>query len=363
MRTHWAKASFLFGFLFSLYFLLAIFFASVLNYDFMRSDVLLYWNESLAWMTPFNEHPPLYTLAIALARGLTFNLLDPVLLMMGLNLLSFLGCAWLLMKFFKRAGLKQEYAAWGVLLFALWPLVGLTYTVVPLADIPSILLALIGILMLQKARHPLAGLFFGLAIVAHKGVWPIIGLVALADFYTRKKYFSKRNLAFVAIMLLPLSALWLAGIPYHQSINWFMESSLEVNTSLGGGYPILDGLFGTFQEGGLKNWVKGAVILFFILLTLFSLFVSLKLRFKYYELCVAISLAVLIMFLFSSAATIWGPVRFSRFLVFPLIFFFNAHHGLQISKRVSFSLGAIAVFVLFISQLAYAWYIAFVFFA
>lgn len=132
----------------------------------------------------------------------------------------------------------------------------------------------------------------------------------------RRELFSKRNFLFLGIMVLPLLTLWLAGIPYHNEINWLMERSMRVNTSMGGGYPILDGLFGTFQEGGVKGWGKGLVVLFFLLLNLFSLFASLKLKFKYYEFGVAISLAVLIMFLLSSAATIWGPVRFSRLLVF-----------------------------------------------
>jgi nitrate reductase NapE component len=300
----------------------------------------------------------LYALTIALARTVTFNTLNPVVLMMGINLIAFSFCVLLVIQFSRAAGTNQLYAAFAALLFGLWPFVGLTYTVNPQADIPAIVLTLGGLLMLQKSRYKLAPLLFGLAIITHKGVWPVIGLVTLADFYTRREFWSKRNFLFLAIMLFPLATLWVAGAYYHNSVNWLMARSMQVNTSP----KILDGLFGTFQEGGAKGILKGSLILFFLILSATTLFTSLKMKFKYYELCAAIAAAILLMFIFSSAGTIWGPVRFSKFLVIPFILSLNSYFGEKTIGRLAIGLDVILMIGLFMTQLFYAWYSAAIFY-
>ena len=345
------------------YFSVALFLGMFLHYEFLRSDVLSYWQESINWSVPFNEHPPLYALTIALIRTLTLNTIPPIVLMMGINLICFCCCTLLIVQFIQAAGIKPIYASAGALLFGLWPLVGLTYTVLPQADIPAIVLTLAGLVMIQKQRTPIAALLFGLAIITHKGVWPIIGFVIIADFYLRREFLSRKNLVFLLIMLFPLATLWIAGSFYHHSVNWLMERSMRVNTSVGGGYPILDGLFLNLREGGIKGLVKASIVLFFLSLSLVSLIASLKLKFKYYELCSAIAGAILIMLLFSSAGTIWGPIRFSKFLVIPLIFIANSYLEQRKAGR-TIKAQVVVLFVgLFISQFVYAWYIADVFFA
>jgi hypothetical protein len=362
MLKHFSRTQYVLVILVLLFLFLAYFFASILNYNFLRSDVLIYWQESTSLGAPFNEHPPLYAFVIALARAITFGALPPVLLMMGINLISFCGCILLLFEFFRNSGVSQAYAVFGVLLFGLWPFVGLSYTVVPLADMPAILLTIGGIVMLQKSNFMVASLLFGLGLITHKGVWPMIGLMTVADFYIRRELFTKQNFLFLGIMLTPLAVLWITGALYHGSPNWLIARSLQVNTSSSSEYLVLDGLIGTLREGGARGLVKGLVVLFFMALSIITLVTSLRLKFRYYEYCAAISAAVLIMFLFSSAGTIWGPVRFSKLLVMPLILSLNASFQ-EVRWKPGATYASIALFLgLFLSQLAYAWYIAVVFF-
>ena len=345
-----------------LFLLLTSFFTFGLHYNFMRSDVLSYWEQSFQWRAPFFDHPPFYSLTISLLRAITLNTIPPVLLMGSINLLSFCLCIVYLIQFLRISGANQLTAALGAFLFGLWPFVGLTYTVMPLADIPAILLTMAGLVFLIKSNYKIAGLLFGLALITHKGVWIVIGMITIVDFYVRGKIISRRNFAYLAIMILPLSILLIMAAIQHHSLFWLLQDSIRINTSAGGSYPILDGLFGTFAEGGLRGIVKGAIILFFFLLSIAALVLSLKLKYKNYLYASAIALAVLAMFLFSSAATIWGPVRYSRFLVIPLILGINSRAaGLKL-ERTSVVQVISLIIGLFISQLVYAWYTAIIFF-
>ena len=340
-----------------LFLIVAFFFTFILRYNLMHSDVLSYWQESISWKNPFHEHPPLYPLSIALSRAITFNVFNPVVLMMAINLFAFVVCIICIYKISCNAGTNQTFAAFAALLFGLWPFVGLTFTVMPIADSPAFALTLAGLLSLQKSRRPLAAFLFALAIITHKGVWPIIGLITVADFYIRRELFSRRNLSFLVIMLLPLTILWIAGSFYHHSINWLMERSILVNTSIASRYPVLDGLFGSFQKGGFVGLLKGTVVLFLLFTCLGSLMISIKYKFKAYEYCIAIALGILIMLLFSSAQTIWGPVRYSKFLVIPIIIILNSLFKDKEIKRSTLSWSLILLFGLFLSQLGFAWYL------
>jgi hypothetical protein len=68
-------------------------------------------------------------------------------------------------------------------------------------------------------------------------------------------------------------------------------------------------------------------------------------------------MGVLLMFLFSSAYTIWGPVRYSKFLVLPLILIMNSIFKGKRIKPVAIAFSVILLAGLFISQLGFAWYL------
>src|SRR2546423_12004062 len=78
------------GFLIVGYGLVAIYLGLVLKFEFLRSDVLGYWNDSFDWQQPFNTfHVPGYPLIIALVRGISFSYVPPVALMMSISFAAF----------------------------------------------------------------------------------------------------------------------------------------------------------------------------------------------------------------------------------------------------------------------------------
>ncbi len=277
--------------------------------------------------------------------------------MMAINLVTYAASIALIYVISRNFGTSQVFAALAALLFGLWPFVGLTFTVMPIADSPAFALTFAGLLSLQKSRRPLAAFLLSLALITHKGMWPIVGLITLADFFVRREYLSWRNAAYLGIMFLPLGVLWIAGSFYHNSASWLIDRGIQLYTPAAGGYPILDGLIGSFQKGGLVGLLKGWVVLLLLLLSVSTITVAYKYKFMGYEYCLAIGAAVLFMLLFSGAQTIWGPVRFSKILAIPMILILNARFKVEQIKKSTFALSLAMMFVLFVTQLGYAWYI------
>jgi len=345
------------------YILLAIFLTLVLKYDFMQSDVLGYWQDSLSWRTPFHPyHVPGYPLVIAFFRGITFNALPPVVIMWAINFISFLLSIFLVYKIINTTTEDATIAILASLLFGLWPLVGLTYTVDPLADIPVILLFLLGFYFLQNQKMIPAGIFFGLALVTHKAIWIFVFLIIIFDFFRRKEFFSRRNISLLFLTAIPLIALWLFGSHYHQSITWLVSSNISAEIASQNGLPLFDGIIGTFQQGGVKGLVKGLFISIILVVAIISIFLNIKDPSASRYGGIAMSLAVLIYFIVLNSYEIWAAVRFSRLLVLPLAF--SISHLISQSldwKKYEAAIIAGLVF-LFLSQFAYSWYLANVYF-
>jgi len=210
-KLHLTKPHWPFALLMAGYGSLALYLSAFLRYDFLRSDVLGYWQDSLAWQIPFHRfHVPGYPLMIAIFRGITLGALPPVILMMGINLGAFLVSVHLVYRIIQAGGASDEISTIGAFLFGLWPFVGLTFTVLPLADLPGISLLLTGLYLLQGSRRLSAALFLGLSILTHKAMWLLVGLLIIAILF-RKEFISKRNLQFIGITLLPIGVLWLLG--------------------------------------------------------------------------------------------------------------------------------------------------------
>jgi hypothetical protein len=352
------------------YFALAAFFALILRYDFMRSDVSWYWKNSLSWETPFDTlHVPGYPLTIALVRGVTLGMLPPVPLMMGINLAAFLLCGLTLHRILRAAGVSGEMSAIGVLLFGLWPFVGLVYAVDPIADIPGMLFFLLGLSALQRLRLSVGALFLGISVVVQKAMWPFVGLTMLADFLWRKEYISRRNLQLVALAGFPLAGLWTLGAVHYHSLAWIFLGSTEMLIVPRSSWMLLNGLLGTILAGGTIAMMKGVSLLSLAALSVFAVYTGFSARSgrdrvrHFYGL--AVSCATLVLFVMLNQYEIWAAVRFSRLLVIPLIPW--AFGTLQ-ARGQSLAPGRLRIVIvvmvaLFGTQLAYAWYMARVFFA
>ncbi|WP_298002675.1 MULTISPECIES: hypothetical protein [Anaerolinea] len=350
-------------FLLFLFLFLSIFMSSVLHHNFMQSDVLDYWNNSLSWKTPYHSfHVPGYPLLIALFRLVTFGLLQPVFLMTGINLISFLGSAVVLVQIFKKMGLDAQISNLGVLLFGLWPFVGLTYTVVPLADIPAIFFFLAGFLFLISKRMFFAGLFFGISLITHKAMWLFVGLIVIAYLLSSKKLAIKEFLPFFLLLGLPIGLLWALGATYHHSLTWIFSSNLQVEVSSRSHLPVLDGLIGTLLQGGEKSLIKGILLWAFAVFTFSLLVIQVQKKSVYSPYGVALILGVALLFVFLNQSEIWAAVRFSRLLVIPFVGIFASFPEWRNALLSKPWLVVMVLVGLIASQFVYAWYIARVYF-
>lgn len=353
-KPHWINAILIVG-----YAMVALFFDTFLRYNFLSSDVLDYWRDSLAWQTPFHPfHVPVYPFMTALLRGMTFGTLPPIGVMMSINFATFLVSAFFIYRIIQASGASDELAAIGALVFGLYPFVGLTYSVNPLADMPAMFFLLAGIYLLQQSHRMPAALLLGLSLVTHKAMWIFVGLLMISEFLKHKGFISKQNLLFMTVMLLPIVSLWILGSFYHHSITWLVSSNLKVEVASKGNIPLLDGLLGTFAEGGIKGLGKGGLLLAFTAISAFATYMSTKLNYKYSHYGITISLAILILFFILNQYEIWAAMRFSRLLVIPLALIANTNP--KFKKLSWWRSPATITFLLFLflSQFMYAWYIA-----
>ncbi len=341
------------------YLALAAFLGIVLNFNFMTGDASGYWQDSLDIRTPFHSfHVPGYPLMIALVNWITAGRLNPIIVMGLINLAAYLASVYLVFQILRAAGSKNRLAVLGAYIFGLWPLVGLTYTVFPLADLPAIFFFLTGLCFRISNQNRFASsLFFGLSMVTHKAMWPLIGLVILFEILQQKR-FSKEDLISLAIIILPLTILWLAGAVYHHSLLWIVSKNLKVELASRSNLVLFDGLICTFAKGDAVAFIKGIIIIFFFLLTLTSLFFTFKFEYPFYIYNMAISTFIFLLFIVLNQHEIWAAVRFSRLLTIPLILIINQKFG----TNLSFSRYRLLIFplliLLFVSQLAYSWYMA-----
>lgn len=335
---------------------------SVLKFDALRSDVLSYWEDSLAWQTPFNVyHVPFYPLLIAFLRGISFEIFAPITLMRTLNFSALLINTVLTYRILSLSKLHPSFAAFGSILFNSWPFLGITYAVYPVADTLVFTFFLGGLYFLLSSRYALTGLLFGVAMVTHKGVWPfifsLIGMdLLLARFQGFRKWFVP-----TLIMVFPLVTLWLAGSMYNQDYLWmFPEFSSETffeGTRTGSG--LFSALIQSFQPDQLKDIGKGLAVIGSFALALVGVYLSIRFREKYWGYGLVISLVCLLFLAIFSYREGWYIVRFSRLLVFPLFWSLPALGSLFINsmKKRELIFASLIWVGLFASQIIFTWYL------
>lgn len=348
----------------SAYLALALFLWLGLDYRFMRSDVEWYWSDSLSWQAPFNSyHVSGYPLCIALVRTVTFDTLPPILVMMSVNLAALLLAAWALFRIGTVSGLTHRQALFGGALVALWPFVGLTFTVNPLADLPAISIFLAGLLSLLQGRTARAGLLLGISMVFHKALWPFVGLLTMARLVAvRSRKWS--DLGALVLLAAPLFLLWLGGALYHHDPLWIVSHSADVGQELRSRSAMMAGFLAPVQQGLFKALVKGCTIWALLGLAMLVPLAAWRLKAKGLPYILAICTSSASLFVLLTQAEIWAAVRYSRLLAVPLTLLLGVWGSSGPGARlIRHPLAPATILTLLLaSQFAYAWYMARLFF-
>jgi hypothetical protein len=217
-----------------------------------------------------------------------------------------------------------------------------------------------GIFFLTRER-PLPGAFLlGLAVIAHKATWPVAGLVFLGYLISVRSKLSLKTVGAGLLLIGPLGLIWLLGLARHGDALWILTSNLETELAPRGSFPVLDGILGAFAGGGMAGMFKGLVVLGFAGLALGLLVgVWTQANLPYRTLWLGLGVAVLALFLVLNRYEIWAAVRFSRLLAVPLVLALPpVWQRLPGKKLLLAGAGCLAL----ITQAAYAWYMARVFF-
>lgn len=337
-----------------------------LGFQLVQGDTAIYWQDSQTWQSPFNPlYMPLYPAVIALVNALTLGLPDPGALMSAINLAGLSVCGWLIYLIARSSGASETLATASAVLFGLWPLVGLPFTVFPLADIPAMAFFLAGVYLLQRSRLWAGAGLIGLSLLAHKALWPFGGLVMIAFCLMQRPRISPaKMIGLLGAAILPLTILWAAGWAVHGSPLWLVSGNIELEMASNSHLPVLDGAIGTFLQGGVKGIGKGAILASFALLAVGMAYACIREKPPAYLAGAAICVVVVLWWLILNQYEIWSVTRFSRLLILPLVWVaaYRLKDAPLSGSKWKYGMAA-SLGVLLLSQFIYAWYMVRVFYA
>jgi hypothetical protein len=322
---------------------------AVLDFNMMRSDVLVYCKESFNWSAPYSTwFLPAYSLTIALVRAVTLNLLPAIVLMSLVSGLFYLVSVGAVYHLARALDFTRPFQI--ALLFAVYPMVGLTYSVYPVADsMATAFLALCLMFFVRKQWLHLT-LCAGLAMVTHKATWffvpPLLIIAGLNNPSAR------RYLPFAAV---PLAALMGAGALHHHDLFWSVRWSLAHLIASRGSLPVFDGIFGPLVSGSIAKIGRGLVVLTILILAVSALFISGR---SHFWVGFAVALSVGLMCMLVNQYESWAVVRFSKLLLIPCGYFLwmSPKHS-RPHKARSNSVFVVALVASVISNVLYGLYL------
>ncbi len=357
--------------------------AGVWKFDFFNpaGDVFTYWKESLTWGLPFHpHHPPGYPWLIAVWHVLAGSILTPLQIMQSLSFLFLVGGALLMILVCKREGIAQRGVGMAFL-FAGWPFVGSLYAVFPQIDAAVLFLLILGVVLALDGRWIASGAALGVATLLHPVAWIFAPVLIIAPWAAwlgwRKRPASdatdinpKRLALMTALAAAPMALLWIWQTIVTRDPLWTITSMLQAQVVSQGALPVLDGWFGTVAGHGLSGWAKAGILALVVLAALYILVRVLRERIppgngrELYRrmVCILIPAAVLGLAVVLNQHEIWAVVRFSKILILPLILYRERLFGF-IPQRLRMPALGLLIGAGFLAQIAYAWYMANVFFS
>lgn len=292
-----------------LYLVFLLYLTVVLQFPLLQSDVLAYWQESQGLAGLFSTWwVPGYPALLALVRAGTADMLPPLAVMLLTAGTSYVVAVSTVFALATERRLRHPDRV--ALLFALYPVVGLTYTVWPISDITAVALLLGCLLAFERKRWLLFTVYAACALLMHKAMWffvPPLLAVALIEHTESRRL--------VPWALVPLLVWLVAGAIHHGDAFWFARwavTHLVVSRST---LPVLDGLIGPFVAGGAGKALKGMLIVATITVALATVRVSIRSGFWGGA---AIAGAVVVLGLLMNQYEIWVVARFSKVLVIPV---------------------------------------------
>jgi hypothetical protein len=351
------------------------------NFFNPSGDVYTYWKESLTWGLPFHpHHPPGYPWLIAAWHAVAGAWLGPLAIMQTFTLLFLMGGALLMIPLCRQVGIAKRGWAMAFLYIA-WPFVGSLYAVFPQIDAIVLFLLILGVLLAMRSRWVASGAVLGVATMMHPVAWifaPLLLLVPWAVWVRQKNrppstprdIDAKQLLAMTALAIAPMVLLWIWQTVVTKDPLWTIASIVHAQVASQGSLPILDGWIGTLMGRGFSGLAKVGILSLVVLTAVYILVrVSTdrtapgNMRDWYRKIfSILIPAVVLGMAVVLNQHEIWAVMRFSKILIMPLILYRDRLFGF-VPPRFRMPVLCALIGFGFLTQIAYAWYMANVFFS
>jgi hypothetical protein len=323
-----------------------------LEFSMFRSDVALYWRDSLTLSTPYSTWwVPLYPALIALVRTITLGMLPPVATMSLISAASYVIAVVTVHAL--AVQLRFPHPARVAGLFAVWPVVGLTYSVWPIADVTATALFLLCLLAFEQRRWGAFTVFAAAALMTHKSMWFFVPVLTAVAVIQHKESRRLAPLAFVPLLV------WMgAGALHHGDPLWFVRWGAKTLVRSRGPLPILDGLFGPLLTARPNAILKGILILATTGAAVVTAVTSAR-RAQWGAAAVALGLMLLAISM--NQYQIWVVARFSRLLIIPVVcaLMFSPRGRATLENKTAY---AVAMTVCVATNVAFTYYVVRVFF-
>ena len=279
------------------------------GFSVLRSDVLGYveWSYDLAAQS-FASHMPGYPAFIAFARFLTFNTIGDAALAQGICLCFWGGAVVLTYRILEV--LAAETKVIGTLIYALAPLVGVSSTAYPLADVPAHAVFLGALYCAVRERWWVFAMATALGLMIHQAFYPFYLLLALVCLFSRGMKWTHLIVSGIPFVIYYV---WMATV--RGEANWILTYHGKTTIEPQKGYILFDGMLGSLLGGTPSAVTKGLMLLLIFLIAAFLTIHFLRRR-NWLQL--SLLLPFLLYAAASNEAVCFLLIRVSKILVFPI---------------------------------------------
>lgn len=235
-----------------------------------------------------------------------------------------------------------------MLLYGVFPLVGMSLAVHPISDTIALLFLTTGVLFYLLRRYALMAGFLAGALLIHKFTWPGVFIILAIGLWQRRM-----SLPIAALTVSPLAAYWVAISLHYGDPLYLVGGNINVGLESQRQFPLFDGLLQTLLEGA-KGSFPDAIKGFFVIAILgVCLWLLISKIWKAEKVLLAFVLPVLIWGMLSAPYLLFVVVRLAKVLVIPALIYINDRPNLSKHARV---LLPMLVVLSLLSQFAFTYY-------
>lgn len=315
----------------------------------------LYDTDSRAYLSAsqhLDSFPPLelpgYPALVAFLRGFLAQT-SPKIVMQGISLVAYVLSAVGVYLIFAHHNTTLAFP--GAMLFALFPLEGVTLSVFPRVNSLIYFTVAWGLLLYVKGYNWAAVAMMAFSLFTHKSVWPLVLIVGISAVLDRRlKWWS------LFLISMPLALYWIAGAFHHNDPIWLLDTSIAVKFKSRSevNIPVFAGLAGTFKsgfEGDTADLLKAIIVIASFTLAAFLLYSRIWADRKW---LLGVILPVLLWPVILNQGEVWSSITYTHLIVLPLVFWLDRSRLTWVrSRRVWFTV----LMMCALSQVVWAIYI------